>query len=48
MQGWGLGRWPGARIQTDLCVGRGSLGQRYEEVSQDCVRQSKVAASGGT
>lgn len=20
MQGWGLGRWPGARIQTDVCV----------------------------
>lgn len=20
MQGWGLGRWPGASIQTDLCV----------------------------
>ena len=20
MQDWGLGRWPGASIQTDLCV----------------------------
>lgn len=47
MQDWGLGRWPGASIQTDLCVERES-GSEMRDVTGLYRSRAGVAASGGT